>query len=76
MRYVEFVEITRSVLEALRRNDVRLDDVRNVEMFHEYERLKGEGHKIEYVYAYLAEVYGYSPRHVRRICDRMGSTLQ
>lgn len=75
MRYVELVECAKSVIDTMRRNEVRIEDVGNVEMFRNYERLRREGHKVEYILQYLSEVYGFSPRHIRRICDRMAREL-
>ena len=75
MRYVELIECAKSVIETIRTHDVRLDDIDHVEMYRNYERLRKEGHKVEYILQYLSEVYGYSPRHIRRICDRMAQDI-
>lgn len=75
MRYVDFLNVAKSVIDTARRNDVRIDDVDNLEMFGNYKRLVAEGHKVEYILQYLSDVYGYSPRHIRRICDRMDAEI-
>lgn len=75
MRYVELIECAKSVIDTIRNNDVRLDDIDHVDMFRNYERLRKEGHKVEYILQYLSEVYNYSPRHIRRICDRMDTDI-
>lgn len=75
MRYVDFLLVAKSLIETARKNGVRLDDVDNIELYSNLKRLKSEGHKIEYIYQYLSDVYGFSPRHIRRICDRMDTEL-
>jgi hypothetical protein len=75
MRYVDFLNVAKSVIDTARRNGVRLDDVDNIEMYSNYKRLVSEGHKVEYILQYLSDVYNYSPRHIRRICERMDSEL-
>lgn len=72
---MDFLSVAKSIIMTARDNDVRLDDLDNIEMYRNYIRLRSEGHKVEYIFHYLSDVYGYSPRHIRRICDRLDSDL-
>lgn len=75
MTYCELLQTAESIIKALRKADARLNDVEHLEMFGHYKRLVSEGHKVEYILQYLSDVYGFSPRHIRRICDRLSKEI-
>ena len=52
-----------------------VDDIKYMEMYREYERLRNEGHKKTYIMQYLSDEYEVSERTVYRIVDRFSATI-
>lgn len=75
MTYCELLQTAESIVKALRKADARLTDIDHLEMHRNFKRLVKEGHKMEYILQYLSDVYGYHPRHIRRICDRLDKEI-
>lgn len=64
MKVIELLKIDQLVLRLLQESCVRVDDVRFVELYEEYQRILKEGYKVSYAVTLLAEKYGISERKV------------
>lgn len=62
MKVHECMEISRPVLEAMRRAGVRLDDVRYLDMYKRFLSMKRDCLKVTYIAEKLSEEYNIKPR--------------
>ena len=71
MTQYDLLKTAESLLFVLMSNDVDAKDVKYLEMYKEYMRLKKEGHKVGYVVYYLSQQYECSEATVYRVVKRM-----
>lgn len=76
MTQYEMMKAAQSVLEMLAKNDVDMNDVKHIEMYDEFMRLKKEGHKVSYATYYLSQQYGVGQATVYRVVKRMEKKMQ
>lgn len=67
MRIVELIKFSRSILETLSDFDINTSDVRFIDMYADYEAMKGRGEKVTYIVEVLSERYGVSVAKVYRV---------
>lgn len=67
MKVIEILKLNRGVLEACRDIGIRLEDVKYIDLYCDYNRLRANGEKVSYIVAVLAEKYGVcvSARYMR-----------
>lgn len=71
MTQYELLQAAQSVLTTLSENKVDATDVKYLELFKEYRRLKSEGHKVCYIVYYLSTAFNYSEATIYRVIKRM-----
>lgn len=76
MTTFELLSINKNLLSLMSSASVDVNDVKYIEMYVEYKRLTGEGHKKTYIMQYLSEEYGVSERHIFRIVDKFSSEIE
>lgn len=76
MTQYELLKTAESLLAVLMSNDVDAKDVKYLEMYQEYMRLKKEGHKVGYVVYYLSQQYECSEATVYRVVKRMAQKIR
>ena len=76
MTQYELLKTAESLLAVLMSNDVDAKDVKYLEMYQEYMRLKKEGHKVGYVVYYLNQQYECSEATVYRVVKRMTQKIR
>ena len=76
MTQYELLKMAESLLVVLMSNDVDAKDVKYLEMYKEYMRLKKEGHKVGYVVYYLSQQYECSEATVYRVVKRMTKKIR
>jgi hypothetical protein len=76
MTQYELLKTAESLLVVLMSNDVDAKDVKYLEMYKEYMRLKKEGHKVGYVVYYLSQQYECSEATVYRVVKRMTQKIR
>lgn len=76
MTQYELLKTAESLLVVLMSNDVDAKDVKYLEMYQEYMRLKKEGHKVGYVVYYLSQQYECSEATVYRVVKRMTQKIK
>ena len=70
MKVLELVKVSSSLLSTLAEAKIMPGDVKYIEMYNEYSRMKSEGHKITYIVAYLSDVYEISERAIYNVINK------
>lgn len=73
---VEVLRVARSICELLAGNDIKASDVRYLDMYDDWCRLRGEGHKFRYIVYYLSTQYDLSESNLLRIVRRMDKEVE
>ena len=71
MKVIEILKLNRGVLEACRDIGIRLEDVKYIDLYSDYNRLRANGEKVSYIVAVLAEKYGVCERKVYALIKRL-----
>lgn len=71
MTQYDVLRLCESTLRMLDCNGIDAKDVRYLDMYKNYVRLKEEGHKITYIVEYLCEQYECHRATIYRIVARM-----
>lgn len=70
MKVIEILKLNRELLNICRTVGIRMDDVRYIELYNDYNRLLADGEKTSYIVAALAEKYGVCERKVYDLIRR------
>lgn len=73
MKVFEAIKLTESTLIALRNANVGTGDVEYIRLFEEFCALQGDGLKVSYCVAFLAEKYHISVRKVYDLIKKFKS---
>lgn len=71
MKAYEILLLAKPIVEKLVLSDINPKDVKYLEVFHEYNRLKNEGHKVRWIAAYLSDEYDISEPNIFKIIKRL-----
>ena len=64
MKVNEVMKLSREILEVLQNTCIKVEDVRYLPMYEDYEQMMREGGKKAYVIATLVDIYHVSERQV------------
>ncbi len=67
MKVIEILTFNRELLENLDRNNIKVSDVKYLQLYRDYTRLKAEHCKITYIIAYLSDIYNIGERTIYKI---------
>lgn len=73
MKVIEILNFNRELLKKLQEAGIRLDDARYIDLYSDYIRLVGQGYKVSYIVAVLADKYSVSERKVYGLIKRFQS---
>lgn len=76
MNAYEFLLTHKEVMEQIQSLPIQSSDVRYLELYKEYSRLKDEGHKITYVLQYLSDEYNVDERTIYRIIKKFSTEVK
>lgn len=76
MNTYDILKTFQSTLTMLVKNGVNVADVEYIDMYADYKRLMGEGHKKTYIVSYLEEQYGCPVPTIYRVVKRMEKVLR
>lgn len=76
MTQYELLKTAASLLTVLMDNDIDAKDVKYIELYKDYLRLKKEGHKVGYVVYYLSQQHECSEATVYRVVKRMTQKIR
>lgn len=63
-------------MNVLNEANVNLSDVRYIDLYQEFLRMKGEGHKLTYIVAFLMDEYSVGQATVYRVIDKFGKPVK
>lgn len=72
MTLFEALKFNREPLEMLIRLGIKQDDIRYIDLYSEFEAMKGRGEKTTYAVLYLASKYSICERKVYDVIKRFG----
>ncbi|WP_315254269.1 hypothetical protein [Segatella oulorum] len=72
----ELLKASVSLLAMLEKNGIDAKDVKYIDLYDEYARLKSEGHKMGYIAYYLSQQYECSEATVYRVVKRMAQDIK
>lgn len=75
MTAYELLATHKTAIEYLSAASVDIQDVKYVEMYREYARLNGEGHKSTYIAYYLSEKYDINRSTFYRVIKRLAQRI-
>lgn len=75
MKAYEILSIAQPIIDKLVTAGINPKDIRYLELYHEYKRLKEEGHKITWIVSFLSEQYDVSEANVYNVVKRLDSDL-
>lgn len=64
MRIIELMKISSDTLYLLSENDIKMSDVKYLDMYSEYEAMIAKSLKVTYIVEHLSEEYGVSVAQV------------
>lgn len=76
MKAIDILTCAESVCRILGRNDIDPKDVRYIDLFRDWVRMKMEGHKYQYIVYYLSTEYDVSETSVYRIVKRLEKDIE
>lgn len=76
MTQYDLLRTAESLLTILTANDVDAKDVKYLELYEDFVRLKDEGHKVGYIVYYLSQQYECSEATVYRVVKRMAQDIR
>ena len=76
MNAYELLKTNQSVLEHMLQMAIEVSDIQYLNLYKEYLRLSGEGHKKTYIVQYLSDEYGISDRSVYRVIERFSAKVE
>lgn len=76
MTQYDLLRTAESLLNILTANDVDAKDVKYLDLYEDFVRLKDEGHKVCYIVYYLSQQYECSEATVYRVVKRMAQDIR
>ena len=76
IKVVDYLRLVETIADTMARNGIRPEDVRNIPLVEDYERLRSEGHKYEYILRYLCEQYDVKRTSLYQIVKRMQKDME
>jgi hypothetical protein len=73
MKVIDIVSFNRELLSKIRDAGIRLEDYMYIDMYNEFELMHGNGEKITYIVAVLAEKYSISERKIYYLIKHLNS---
>lgn len=76
MTEYDLLKCAESVCKVMAENGIKPEDVRYLQMYEDWKRLRSEGHKVRYISYYLSEQYGVGEATIFRIAKRFEKVLK
>lgn len=70
MKVVEILKLGQNILKTLQKARIRIEDVRYISLYEDYQLFMNDGYKKSYAIAVLAERYNISERQVYYLLKR------
>ena len=76
MKAIDILSLAEGIITTLDRNDIKTADVRYVQMYRDWHRMRQEGHKWDWIMYWLGREYDLSEASVWRILKRMDKEIE
>jgi hypothetical protein len=76
MTEYELLKCAESTCRKMVENGIKPEDVKYLEVYEEWKRLRGEGHKVRYISYYLSQQYGVGEATIFRIAKRFEKPIK
>ena len=76
MKAIDILSLAEGIITTLDRNDIKTADVRYVQMYRDWQRMREEGHKWDWIMYWLGKEYELSEASVWRILKRMDKEIE
>ena len=76
MKAIDILTLAQGICERLDKNDIKAGDVRYIQMYRDWLRLKNEGHKYDWIMYWLAKEYDTSESSAWRIIKRLDKDVE
>lgn len=71
MTNYEYLQVVKGVATTMHENHIKASDIQYLPMIADYHRLKGEGHKLTWIVAYLCDYYDIGQTKFYRLLGEM-----
>lgn len=71
----EFLSVNRSILEVMANAAIHVSDIKYLDMYKEYDKMKKEGHKVTYIAYYLSEEYNVDKATFFRVIKKLNKEI-
>lgn len=76
MTVYDLIKVYEGPMNVLNEANINLTDVRYVDLYQEFLRMKSEGHKLTYIVAFLMDEYSVGQATVYRVIDKFGKPVK
>ena len=76
MTVYDLIKVYEGPMNVLNEANVSLTDVRYVDLYQEFLRMKSEGRKLTYIVAFLMDEYSVGQATVYRVIDKFGKPVK
>lgn len=76
MTVYDLIKVYEGPMNVLNEANVNLTDVRYIDLYQEFLRMKSEGHKLTYIVAFLMDEYSVGQATVYRVIDKFGKPVK
>lgn len=76
MTVYDLIRVYEGPMNVLNDANVNLTDVRYVDLYKVFLRMKGEGYKLTYIVAFLMDEYSVGQATVYRVIDKFGKPVK
>lgn len=73
MKVIDILKLNKGLLNILQSLGIKVEDVKYIELYNDYQLMIDRGEKVSYIVAILAGRYGVSERMVYMLLKRMQS---
>lgn len=72
----EVLSVNRSMFEVMANAAIHVSDIKYLDMYKEYEKMKKEGHKVTYIAYYLSEEYNVDKATFFRVVKKLNKEIE
>ena len=76
MTVFDLIKVYEGPMNVLNEANINLTDVRYIDLYQEFLRMKSEGHKLTYIVAFLMDEYSVGQATVYRVIDKFGKPVK
>lgn len=76
MKAIDILQTAESICTILAKNNIEAKDVRYIDLYRDWVRMKNEGHKYSFIVYYLSQQYDVSERSINRIVHRLEKDIE